>query len=78
MGKGMDMAFDMVGPVVMGLMLGLWLDNLFHTAPWLMVAFLLLGVATGIYSVISQANARYESQKRKKESELKQKEDQSA
>lgn len=37
----------LVAATVIGLYVGLWLDNRFGTSPWLTVVFLLLGIAAG-------------------------------
>jgi ATP synthase protein I len=38
--------------IVVGLFLGYFLDKLLGTHPWLLLAFLLLGTASGFYSLI--------------------------
>lgn len=38
--------------IAVGLFLGYWLDKLLHTDPWLLIIFLLLGTASGLYSLI--------------------------
>ncbi|HEY6472433.1 MAG TPA: AtpZ/AtpI family protein [Acidimicrobiales bacterium] len=38
--------------VAAGVFLGLWLDDVFHTAPALLLVGLLLGLVTATYSVI--------------------------
>ena len=40
--------------VGLGVVLGLWLDSVFHTAPALLLVGLLLGLVTAAMSVISQ------------------------
>jgi ATP synthase protein I len=40
--------------VGLGVVLGLWLDNVFHTAPALLLVGLLLGLVTATMSVIKQ------------------------
>jgi len=38
----------LVVPPVAGVLIGRWLDKRFHTQPWLLLVFLLLGFGTGI------------------------------
>jgi ATP synthase protein I len=38
----------LVVPPVVGVLLGRWLDQRYHTAPWLLLVFLLLGFGTGV------------------------------
>ena len=45
---GADMAICTVG----GVYLGMWLDRLLGTAPWLLLVGILLGLTAGIYGVV--------------------------
>ena len=38
----------LVVPPVVGVLAGRWLDQRFHTAPWLLLVFLLLGFGSGV------------------------------
>jgi len=38
----------LVVPPVAGVFIGRWLDKRYHTAPWLLLVFLLLGFGSGI------------------------------
>ena len=38
----------LVVPPVVGVLVGRWLDDRFHTAPWLLLVFLILGFGAGI------------------------------
>ena len=38
--------------IAIGLFLGFYLDKLFDTQPWLLIIFLLFGVASGLISLI--------------------------
>jgi ATP synthase protein I len=38
----------LVVPPVVGVLVGRWLDQRFHTAPWLLLVFLLLGFGSGV------------------------------
>ena len=53
-----SMGFAMVISTFLGFWLGLWLDGVFGTTPWLMIFFLLLGVIAGfrnIYAAIKKS-----------------------
>lgn len=54
MGHGLDLAFSMVSPMIFGFFMGLYLDQVFQTKPWLMLGLTFLGVATGFWSLIKQ------------------------
>ena len=42
--------------IAVGLFFGYVLDRLFGTHPWLMITFLLLGIASGLFSLIKGIN----------------------
>jgi ATP synthase protein I len=42
--------------IAIGLFLGYYLDKLFGTDPWLLIIFLLFGIASGIISLIRGVN----------------------
>jgi len=42
--------------IAIGLFLGYYLDKLFGTHPWLLIIFLLFGIASGIISLIRGIN----------------------
>ncbi len=44
---------EMAITVTLGFYVGRLLDKQFHTEPWIMVAGILLGVAAGIWGIIS-------------------------
>jgi ATP synthase protein I len=50
--------------IIVGLVFGYLLDKWLHTAPWLLLSFTLLGVASGILSVF-RALKKYENDERK-------------
>ncbi|MGE3723992.1 MAG: AtpZ/AtpI family protein [Candidatus Sericytochromatia bacterium] len=52
---GLDLAISMVSPMIFGLVVGLYLDKVFHTPPVFMLSLTLLGVATGFWSIIKRA-----------------------
>lgn len=43
---------QLAGAVLIGVFGGKWLDEVFHTAPFLLIVGLLLGLATGVFSTI--------------------------
>jgi ATP synthase protein I len=45
---GADMAICAVG----GTYLGIWLDKMWGTAPWMLLVGVILGLASGIYGVV--------------------------
>jgi F0F1-type ATP synthase assembly protein I len=50
----LGMGFSAAVCVGLGVLLGLWLDSVFHTAPALLLVGLLLGLVTAAWSVIMQ------------------------
>ncbi len=67
--RGMALAFSvgfaLTGPIILGALLGLWLDRLLHTAPWLTVGLLLLGIVAGFTQMIRILDRLQEEQERK-------------
>ena len=57
MGQALRLATELVAGVAVGGFIGWALDQLFDTAPFLMVAFLFLGGAAGIMNVVRTAKA---------------------
>jgi F0F1-type ATP synthase assembly protein I len=51
------MGFSAAVCVGLGVVLGLWLDSVFHTAPALLLVGLALGLVTAAMSVIKQIRA---------------------
>ncbi len=57
--------------VTIGILSGLWLDHHLHTAPWLMLLFLAIGIAAGfrnLYAIMMQLEhqARADEEARRK------------
>ncbi len=46
-----SMGISMVLATVIGLVIGLWLDGLFETKPWLTLIFLVLGIVAGFRNI---------------------------
>ena len=46
-GRYGTIGLEMVISVVIGLLLGWWMDSLFNTKPWLTLVFMLFGIAAG-------------------------------
>jgi ATP synthase protein I len=42
----------LVVPPVVGVLVGRWLDQRFHTAPWLLLVFVILGFASGVRLIV--------------------------
>lgn len=53
---GMGAAWLLIGAVVVGLGLGLWLDRRFDSMPWATLGCSLLFMAAGIYLVIREGS----------------------
>ena len=67
--RGMAIAFSvgfaLTGPVILGALLGVWLDNTFKTSPWLTLILLLIGIVTGFTQMIRLLNRLQNEQERK-------------
>jgi ATP synthase protein I len=50
--------------IAVGLFIGYILDKAFGTRPWLLLAFLLLGTASGIYNLLRGLNQWQDSEKK--------------
>jgi F0F1-type ATP synthase assembly protein I len=48
----LDAAYKMVGPVIMGLMIGYFMDQHFKTSPWWLLGMTLFGLITGFWSLL--------------------------
>lgn len=46
-----SLGLEMGAAIVVGLLIGLWLDRTLGTKPWLTVVFFLLGVAAGFKNI---------------------------
>jgi ATP synthase protein I len=44
------LGFEIVVPIVLGALVGWWLDGRWGTAPWLLLTGLLLGIGAGFYN----------------------------
>ncbi len=51
---GMDTAYRMAAPVVLGIFMGYYLDQRLGTKPWWMLGLLFLGLITGFWTIIKQ------------------------
>lgn len=63
----LQLGFVMVTPILIGIALGLWLDRQLGTAPWFVLAGLLLGLGLGGYSVFKLINRVFGSGERRRE-----------
>lgn len=50
-----SIGINLVVATFIGLGIGLYLDKLFSTAPWLMIIFLIFGIAAGFKNLFAQA-----------------------
>jgi len=48
-------AFSMLAPVLVGFFLGKQIDKFLNVFPWFTLSLTMLGIATGIYSLIKKA-----------------------
>ena len=54
-GSAFKMSSELVSAVVVGTIIGFFLDNLFGTKPWLILIFFFVGVIAGIMNVVKSA-----------------------
>jgi ATP synthase protein I len=52
LGQAASLGTLLAACIFVGLGLGLWLDSVLKTKPWLTLVFLLLGIVAGFYNVI--------------------------
>lgn len=50
-----SLGITLVAATFIGLVIGIYLDKYFHTAPWLTIIFLLFGIAAGFKNMYSLA-----------------------
>ena len=50
-GIGMKMSLDLFSSILVGMMIGLGIDNFFSTKPVFLLIFLVLGIITGFYNL---------------------------
>lgn len=55
-GRGMRAAAEMIGGVIVGGVLGWYLDQWLGTKPWLFILFFLLGSGAGMMNIIRSAS----------------------
>jgi ATP synthase protein I len=53
-----NIGFTLAAAVVVGLLLGRMLDNVFSTGPWLTVVGIILGMIAGLWSMYKQATLK--------------------
>mgnify|MGYP001268016528 FL=1 len=54
-GIGMKMSLDLFSSILVGMMIGLGIDNFFSTKPVFLLIFLVLGMIAGFYSLYKSA-----------------------
>ena len=57
MGLGFRMAADFLAAVIVGAVLGVGIDALFHSSPWGLIVCLILGFITGVWNVVRVAQS---------------------
>ena len=70
MGLGYRMMIELTAGVLLGAFVGMGLDRLFDTKPWLLIVMVLVGLAAGI-KVMMQSVARHETKRLQKLNEEK-------
>lgn len=65
MGLGYRMMIELTVGILIGVGIGMGLDNLFGTAPWFLVVMVFVGLAAGV-KVMMQSAARYEAKRLQK------------
>ncbi|MEE9542663.1 MAG: AtpZ/AtpI family protein [Thermodesulfobacteriota bacterium] len=50
-----SIGINLVASIVIGFFIGLYLDKYFSTSPWLMLIFLIFGIAAGFKNLFAQA-----------------------
>ena len=58
---------ELVAAVLVGALLGWWLDGVFGTSPWLLLVFLLLGFAAALRNIVRVASQAEQGAKRSRE-----------
>ncbi len=54
-GRGFRLASEFVAAIVVGALLGIGLDAIFGTTPWIAIVMVLLGFAAGVLNVVRAA-----------------------
>jgi F0F1-type ATP synthase assembly protein I len=47
-----DLGLRLALPIAVGVLVGVWLDGMLHTAPWLLLVGVLAGVGVAFYALI--------------------------
>jgi hypothetical protein len=61
----LSVGFALTGPIILGALLGIWLDARFKTSPWFTMGLLLLGIVAGFVEMIRSLNRLQREQERK-------------
>jgi len=56
-GQASSIGLVLVISIAIGYFFGSWLDRVFHTDPWLMLLFTLIGIVAGFTEMIRIANS---------------------
>jgi ATP synthase protein I len=65
MALAFSIGFALVTPVILGVLVGMWLDNRFKTSPTWTIVLLLLGIVAGFTQMIRLLNRLQKEQERK-------------
>lgn len=57
---------QLVVSILIGLGIGLWLDGLMGTAPWMMILFIVFGLVAGFRNIYRQATQSVENEDTKR------------
>ena len=71
LGRAWSLAIEMVAAVGVSLFIGWWIDRWLGTAPWGLLGFILLGVATAMWSAIRTGMTMQREQLRAADAEKK-------
>lgn len=55
MSQGFRIALELAAAIIIGALIGYWLDGYFGTSPWLMLIFFVLGIFAGFFNVVRTA-----------------------
>jgi F0F1-type ATP synthase assembly protein I len=60
-----SVGFALTGPIILGALLGIWLDARLKTSPWFTTGLVLLGIVAGFVELIRTLNRLQREQERK-------------
>jgi len=66
-GMAMRLVAEMMAGLIVGLMVGWFLDKALGTKPWMLIIFIFLGLGAGIFNVVRAAKQIVEADAKKRE-----------